>query len=90
MVKFENCKKYQLYIHLGQNTITNCSSITVALVHVNIFIHSIAKGIAPGRHRKTTVKLGLRKEENFHLVTITTRIPTGLDFLIFQFYKRVL
>ena len=38
MVEIKSCILYQIYIQLGQNTFIYRSSITVALVHVNIFI----------------------------------------------------
>ena len=38
MVSSENCKLYQKYIHLGQNTLIHCTRISVVHVHVNIFI----------------------------------------------------
>ena len=62
MVKIENCKYYQKYMHFGQNTFTYCSWITVVLVHVNNLskihpvCHTIANGIEPGSDSKTTDK----------------------------------
>ena len=38
MVKINNCKFYEKYVHLGQTAFTYCSWITVVLVQANIFI----------------------------------------------------
>ena len=37
-VKMKNCKKYQRYIYLGQNTSKYCSQIIVVHFHANGFL----------------------------------------------------
>ena len=53
-------KFYQICVHLGENTIINCSRISVVSTHVNVFFfsrvhpacHRDVNGIKPGSNQK--------------------------------------